>query len=342
MYLKCALVIAALCIAGGPSGVTLAVAQDEVFVAQDGLNTGSIGSYEVSFGSGSASGSPVDASLITTPPAGASTEVRMSLATDGLGDLFVGEWASGTTATVGVYSLNGSPINSSLLTLSDSSGVPQLAADAEGQLFLSVGNTVYEYTTGGTLLNSFSVGPIAEAVKISALAVDNSGNIYTAYTTGNEALGNNPYHGVIGEYSASGSPINKSLITTPNFINSLAVGSGNIFVSIQDGPPDIENRVDEYNSDGSLAVSGLISGVGGHLALDGQGNLMVDSYGDGTVGAYTASGVLLNSDVISGAGGAEDILAIPVPEPSALELLAVGALGLSVFGGFRGAARSER
>ena len=328
MRSKRAFANAALWLAGSGLIVTSAVAQDDVFVAQDGLNTGSIGAYSVSFDSGSVSGSILNSSLITSPAAGQSTEVRMSLATDGLGDLFVGEYSGGTTATIGEYSVNGTAINSSFLTLPDSSGVPQLAADAQGHLFVSVGATVSEYNTGGTLLNSFSIGPIATAVDIMALTVNSSDDLYTAYTTGN-SLGQG-YHGVIGEYTASGSPISKSLITTANLINDFTVGGGDIYVSIQNGPPDIENRIDEYTTGGSEVMSPLISGVSGHTALDGQGNLLVDSYGDGTISAYTTSGTLLGSDVISGAAGAEDMVIVPTPEPSSLALLAVGALGFMV------------
>ncbi|HEV2329942.1 MAG TPA: hypothetical protein VGY56_14265 [Verrucomicrobiae bacterium] len=111
-------------------------------------------------------------------------------------------------------------------------------------------------------------------------------------------------------------------------INSLAVGGGDIFASIQDAPPDIVNQVNEYTTSGSLVMSGLFPGVGGHLALDGQGHLLVDSYGDGTINAHTTSGALLQSDVISGAGGAEDMVAIPVPEPAVTGQLAVGAVGI--------------
>jgi len=304
-----------------------AVAQDEVFVAQDGVNTGTIGAYDVSFGANSASGSTVSSSLITTPSAGASTEVRTSLTTDGLGDLFVGEWASGTTATIGEYSLSGTPINSSLLTLSDSKGVPQIAADSEGQLFVGLGQILYKYTTGGTLLNSIQVGPFGYSAPITAMAMDNQGDVYMVSSTGDPLQGN-PYRSLVQEYTASGSL--ETLFSTPAYINSLAIGGGDIFASIQDGPPDIVNQVNEYTTGGSLVTSGLIPGIGGHLALDGQGHLLVDSYGDGTVSAYTTSGILLQSDVISGAGGAEDIVAIPVPEPSVAGLFAAGALGLFI------------
>lgn len=319
----------------GAVALAPAFAQDSVFVAEDGLNIGEIGAYTVSFGPDSASGSTINSSFITSPPAGATTEVRMSLAGDGLGDLFVGEWASGTTATVGEYSINGTAINSSLLTLSDSIGAPQLAVDAEGHLFVAVGDTVSEYTTGGTLLNSFTVGPVGlgSSVSIAALAVDSSDDLYTAYTTGDSVGGT--YRGVVGEYTASGSPISKSLITTPNYIASLAVGGGDIFVSIQDGPPDLGNRVDEYTTDGSEVVNGLITGASGHLALDGQGDLLAASYGAGTIRAYTTSGALLNSAVVSGVVGAEDIVAIPVPEPSAATVLLSGALVLAVCRGRR-------
>ena len=329
MYSKRAFTIAALWLAGSALGISRAAAQDEVFVAQDGINTGSIGAYGVSFGPGSVSGSTINSSLITSPAAGQGVEVRMSLATDGSGDLFVGEYSGGTTATIGEYSLNGTAINSSFLTLSDSTGVPQLAADGQGHLFVSVGGLVSEYTTGGTLLNSFSTGPGITAVNISALAVDSSDDLYTAYATGNPLEGGT-YHGVIGEYTASGSPISRSLITTPNFINGLTVGGGDIYVSILNGPPDIESRIDEYTTGGSEVMSPFIFGVGGRTALDGQGHLLVDSYGDGTVSAYTTGGALLGSSVISGAGGAEDMVIIPVPEPSVVLLLAVGVGGLLV------------
>jgi len=326
MHPKRAAALVVLWVATATLSVAPASAQDSVFVAEDGLNTGGVGAYSVSYGPASASGSTINSSLITSPAAGATTEVRMTLATDGMGDLFVGEWASGTTATVGEYSLSGAPINSSLLTLSDSSGAPQLAADAEGHLFVAVANSVSEYTTGGTLLDSFSVGPtgqLAGAVNVSALAVDSADDLYTAFTTGNPLQGQ-PYNGVIGKYTASGSPISKRLITTSDFINGLTVGGGNVFVSLQDGPPDLLSRIDEYTTDGSEVMSGFISNSG-HMALDGQGHLLVDSYGDGTIAAYTTTGVLLNQAVISGAGGAADLVAFPAPEPSVLGLLAVGA-----------------
>jgi hypothetical protein len=334
MYSNRILAIAALWIVGSISSVIPAVAQDDnAFVAVDGMNTGSIGAYNISFGSGSVSGTTINSSLITSPAAGQSTEVRMTLATDGLGDLFVGEYAGGTTATVGEYSLNGTAINSSLLTLSDSrDDAPQLAADGDGHLFVAIGNTVSEYTTGGTLLNSFTVGSAPGApslLNISALVVDSSDDIYTAYTTG-DPLTVHPYNGVIGEYTASGTAISKSLITTPNLIAGLTVSGSDIFVSIQDGPPDIADVIDEYNTSGGVVTSPLIPNQGGHVALDGQGHLLVDSYGDGTINAYTTSGTLIGSDVISGAVGAEDMVIVPVPEPSVLALLAVGTMGLIV------------
>jgi hypothetical protein len=108
------------------------------------------------------------------------------------------------------------------------------------------------------------------------------------------------------------------------------VGGGDIYVSIQDGPPDIANRVDEYNTSGSTVMSPLISGVSGHTALDGQGHLLVDGYGSGTIGVYTTSGAVLDAPLISGLTGAEDMVVIAVPEPSSLALLTVGALGLFV------------
>ncbi|HXB59485.1 MAG TPA: PEP-CTERM sorting domain-containing protein [Candidatus Acidoferrales bacterium] len=330
MQSKRTFAIAAFCIVGSISSIIPAVAQDEVFVAQDGENTGSIGEYNISFNDGSVSGLTVNSSLITTAPAGQSTEVRMSLATDG-SDLFVGEYSGGSTATIGEYSLNGTAINSSFLTLSVPSldaSVPQLASDGQGHLFVSVGDTVSEYTTGGTLLNSFSIAQGPSAVDIMGLAVDSADDIYTAYTTGT-SLGET-YHGVIGKYTASGSPISRELIATPNFINALTVGGGDLYVSILDGPPDLASRVDEYTTDGATVMSPLIAGVSGHTALDGQGHLLMDGYGSGTIGVYTTSGVALDAPLISGLTGAENMVVISVPEPSSLALLAVGALGLLV------------
>lgn len=291
---------------------------DQLIVADDGVNTGGVGEYNVTISPGAAAGSAVNPALITTSPAGASTQVRMSVAAC-QGILYVGEWTEGaSTATVGEYNMNGTAINGNLLTVSDSTGAPLLAADGQGDLFVAAGGNLSEYSTSGSLEKVIASGsglPAQGGAQFTSLALDGSGNLFAA-ASGGDPLQGVAYHGTISEYTTSGSIVNSRVLTAQNYINSIAVGGGNLFVSYLDGPPDIFEQVSEYTTTGTLVNGALIPGKGGNLALDGQGDLFLDSYGDGTVSAYTTGGTLLTADFLTGVTEAETMAVLPIPEPS--------------------------
>jgi hypothetical protein len=315
--------IAAACLAF--SALSLRAQSGQLFVADDGVNTGGVGEYNVTITSGSASGSTVNAGLITTSPAGASAQVRMSLASDGQ-DLFVGEWVQGaSTATIGEYTMEGTAVNS--FSISDSAGAPALAADGQGNLFVGTGGDLTEYSTSGTLERAIVSGvtlPGGAKGQFTSLSLDGAGNLFAAFSGGDPLLGR-PYGGRISEYTAGGTAVNLNVVTAQNYINSIAAGGGSLFVSYQDGPPNIFNEISEYTIDGSVVNASFIQGQSGHLALDGQGDLFLDSYGDGTVSAYTTGGSLLTSDFLTGVTEPESMVVFPAPEPSVTALAIAGA-----------------
>jgi hypothetical protein len=315
--------ITAACI--GFSAYSAQAQMDQLFVADDGVNTGGVGEYTATIASGSASGSAVNAALITTPPAGATAQVRMSLAGNGQ-DLFVGEWVQGaSTATIGEYTMAGMPISS--FSISDSASAPALAVDGSGNLFVGEGGDLSEYSASGTLEKSIVTGvtlPGGAKGQFTALSLDGAGNLFTAFSGGDPVLGH-PDGGRISEYTTGGSLVNLNVVTEQHFINSIAAGGGDLFLSLRDGPPNIFNEISEYTTGGTVVNGSFIQGLSGDLALDGQGNLFLDSYGDGTVSAYTAGGTLLTSDFLTGVSEPESMFVVPTPEPSTTALSIVGA-----------------
>lgn len=303
---------------------------DQLFVADDGVNTGGVGQYNVTISPGSAAVSIVNAALITTPSAGASTQVRVNLAASGNGILYVGEWSEGSsTATIGSYTMSGAPINANLLSVSDSTGAaPLLAADGLGNLFVAAGGNLSEYSSSGTLEKSIVSGTGTPLSRFTSLSLDGSGDLFAAFSSGSPLQGQ-PYHSTVSEYTAGGSVVNSKVVTAAHYINSIAVGGGNLYVSFLDGPPDLFNQISEYTTGGTL-LQGSFLPAAGNLALDGQGDLFVDSYGDGTISAYTATGTLLIPNFLSGVTEPETMAAFPIPEPSvtALTLVAAGALAM--------------
>lgn len=307
------------------SAYSLRAQTDQLFVADDGVNTGGVGEYNVTIAAGSASGSAVNAGLVTTPPAGASAQVRMSLAGNGQ-DLFVGEWVQGSgTATIGEYTMAGAAVSS--FSISDSAGVPALAADGQGDLFVGDGGDLAEYSPSGILEKTIVSGvtlPGGGKGQFTSLSLDGAGDLFAAFSGGDPLLGR-PDGGRISEYTTSGTTVNLNVLTAQHFINSIAVGGGDLFVSYMDGPPDIFNQISEYTTGGSVVNALFIAGQNGHLALDGQGDLFLDSYGDGTISAYTTGGTLLTSDFLTGVTEPEAMVLFPTPEPSVTTLAIAGA-----------------
>jgi DNA-binding beta-propeller fold protein YncE len=109
---------------------------------------------------------------------------------------------------------------------------------------------------------------------------------------------------------------------------SLPVRGQQIYVGRQNG------LVGEYNADGTPVNTSLVTGVSDPdgLAISGN-NLFVanqDSVANEFIGEYTMSGATVNASLITGLSRPTGIAVAPVPEPSALALLAVGASALLV------------
>jgi hypothetical protein len=104
----------------------------------------------------------------------------------------------------------------------------------------------------------------------------------------------------------------------------LAISSaGDLFVT------DIESQsIYEFTPGGaqSTFASGLYHPFG--LAFDSAGDLFVSDYGSGNIYEFTPGGV--RSTFASGLNHPADLAFQPVPEPSALGLLAIGGTALLV------------
>jgi hypothetical protein len=115
----------------------------------------------------------------------------------------------------------------------------------------------------------------------------------------------------IGEYGLDGSTINASLISgLPNNPVGMAISGNDLFVASFDGGRQ-GSPIGEYTTSGATVNAGLISGpvesggLSGALDVVVSGNnLFASSQGlsdtdvDGPVGAYTTSGVVVNSGMI--------------------------------------------
>lgn len=106
----------------------------------------------------------------------------------------------------------------------------------------------------------------------------------------------------IGEYTTTGSAINRNLITLPSGatgpVGMALDGAGNLFIG--DGN---QGTVREYNStSGAVVNSSFISGLGRPygIALDGQGHIYVADAGNLNIGVYDATtGAPVNTSLIS-------------------------------------------
>jgi hypothetical protein len=182
--------------------------------------------------------------------------------------------------TVGVYGLDGSTVNASLI----SSGLndPETIAFSGTNLFVVNGggddNAVGEYTISGATVNAslISDGPAGSGV-ISGT------NLFITINNG------------IGEYTTSGATINPSLITGFDSDYGIAISGTNLFISdFYDG------TVGEYTTSGATINASLISGLYYPVGVTISGtNLFVANLLGGTVGEYTTSGATVNASLIS-------------------------------------------
>jgi hypothetical protein len=184
--------------------------------------------------------------------------------------------------TVGVYGLDGSTINASLI----SSGLdgPETISFSGTNLFVVNGNvsedgTVAEYTTSGTTVNASLISDGS-----AASGVISGTNLFITINNG------------VGEYTTSGATVNASLISGFDSDYGIAISGTNLFISdFYDG------TVGEYTTSGATVNASLISGLDCPVGVTVAGtNLFVANLLGGTVGEYTTSGATINASLISG------------------------------------------
>jgi sugar lactone lactonase YvrE len=181
-----------------------------------------------------------------------------------------------------------------------------LAFDSSGNLFETdyhSGN-IYKYPPGGSL-SLFATVPAAPQV----LAFNSAGDLFvnTGYGGGNED---------ITEITPQG--VQSTFATGLSYVGGLAFNSaGNLFEADQSG------NIYEYTPQGvrSTFASGLANL--GNLAFDNQGNLFL-AIGTGTIDEFTPGGT--RSTFASGLNGPVGLAFQPVPEPTTLALLGIGAV----------------
>jgi PEP-CTERM motif len=151
--------------------------------------------------------------------------------------------------------------------------------------------------------------------------------------SGNYLFVANFVSGTIGEYGLDGSTVNASLITGLSGPNGITVSGNDLFVANIGADPGT-GTIGEYGLDGSTVNASLISGLNFPIDLEFSGDdlfvlnvgvLGRKNQGDGSIGEYTTSGGTVNATLITGLTLPAAIAISPVPEPSTLALLAVGA-----------------
>jgi hypothetical protein len=186
--------------------------------------------------------------------------------------------------TIGEYGLNGSPINTSLITgLNHPQGITIVGND----LFVAneYGGSIGEYTTSGATVSG---SLISSGLDFPWGIASSGGNLYVA----------NQGNAVISEYTTSGSLLNS--ITTVGTPPDVAVSGGNIFI------PSPVSGVSEYNSSGTLINSWSTAPSIYDMAILGN-DIFVPSADNGTIGEYTLSGQVVNAALITGLDAPEGV-----------------------------------
>jgi hypothetical protein len=263
--------------------------------------------------------------------------------------------------TVGEYNLDGTTVNSSLITgLSNPEGI----AAYGGHLFVANtanadwAGTIGEYNLDGTVVNASLVtglrGPIGIAVTDEGIFEANyfyqtigkynfdgttvndtliwaaGGGLRNLTISGTDLFVTHEFNSAVGKYTTSGATVNVSLISFPYGPEAVAVDGNDLYVSYWSS---VNNGViGEYDATTGAAINAtLITGLYDptDIVVYG-GHLYVTDNVRGTVAEYNLDGTMVNATLLSGLDAPCGI--VVVPEPSTLVMmLAAGLVGLATY-----------
>jgi hypothetical protein len=228
------------------------------------------------------------------------------LAIDSAGNLFVAN--SLDDAGIGGYVTEITP-GGVQSTIPSGPDPKALAFNSAGDLFETdyhSGN-IYEYTPGGTLSIFVTVTPAPQA-----LAFNSAGDLFvgTGYGNGNESITKITPNGTQSTFATGLGYIAGLAFNSAGDLFEADGGSGNIYEFMPGGVQSTFASVPNPNS----------------LAFDSAGDLFVTAGGD-NIYEYTSGGVqsTFASGIDAAVGLAFQGVTLPVPEPSALVLVAAGA-----------------
>src|SRR6266446_4031118 len=167
---------------------------------------------------------------------------------------------------------------------------------AFGQIFVlsfsssGTNSVIGEYaTSGGTVNASLIQSSIIQSDCSGGLAYDGKGHLFASNPNG------------LGEYTTAGATVNASLVSSLNYVSSVVVDGGHVFVLYQadltflTGP-----TIGEYTTSGTPINASLISGVAlNSVGLKGDGNGHLFVLTGPQIAEYTTSGTLINASLIT-------------------------------------------
>lgn len=270
----------------------------DIFVAS---RFGGVGEYSMS-------GVPVNPSLIS----GGSGSIGGSGS-----NLYVGNFNTGGNGFVNEYTTSGVPVATPLI--SGTFFAPTAVAISGSDLYVATSTTIGKYNaiTGATINASLVAGlnqPNGIAVSGSNLFVTNWG------TSG----------GYIGEYdTVTGATINTHLVTGLIQPTGIVASGSALFFTNGNTVGKYDTLTDTLNPS---FITGFINSFG--ITLSGS-SLYVASWGfpaatGGSIGEYTTSGVPVNPSLVTGLSNPWDVVVAPVPEPTTLVVLALGAAAFCI------------
>jgi hypothetical protein len=256
---------------------------------------------------------------------------------------------------VGKYNLDGTPVNTSLITvLNGPAGIAVLGSSLYVVNYgFGFGGAVDEYTLEGGILNRPLIpGLFKTDITVAGahlFVAEGNGSSVGKYTTSgsivnapfldgltgafNIAVSNDGTHlfvanltsNTIGKYDAvTGAVINAALITGLNQPRGFTISGDSLFVANSGN-----GTIGKYTTSGALINASLVTGLDNPFDVaELDGSLYVVNNGTNSIGKYDATtGAAINLGLITGLDDPRGIAV--VPEPSTLALL---VLGLAVVG----------